>query len=405
MLYRYRALDKNGDRQKGVIEAASKAEAAAKLQAKGLLYESLKPASEPLFSRLGKRRKSTIDPQLLSRISRDLAIYLKSGISIVNAIRLAASQYAKDRKLSGFFAALATLLDEGKSFSQALELQSVYEIPPFYRQSIRISEDGGMLEEVLDELSRFIKELSSIKKQAKNALFYPAFIIIVSFLMVIFMVTVVVPQITGMFEQLGQELPPITQFVIGVSEFMQSWWMVIVALIAAALVLHTMLLRLSRGYLYGAHRLVLAIPLLGRIVMTTELARFAYMGSVLMRSGVPFVQTIRLAAAVQSNRVLSERFLKAAERVVEGGRFSVALQQGGGSLDPAFVQAIALGEETSELEQILANLSNLYFEENRDRIGVMLSLLEPVMMLIVGGVVGFIVTAMLLPIFSMNIGM
>ncbi len=399
MLYRYRALDKNGDRQKGVIEAASKAEAAAKLQAKGLLYESLKPASEPLFSRLGKRRKSTIDPQLLSRISRDLAIYLKSGISIVNAIRLAASQYAKDRKLSGFFAALATLLDEGKSFSQALELQSVYEIPPFYRQSIRISE------EVLDELSRFIKELSSIKKQAKNALFYPAFIIIVSFLMVIFMVTVVVPQITGMFEQLGQELPPITQFVIGVSEFMQSWWMVIVALIAAALVLHTMLLRLSRGYLYGAHRLVLAIPLLGRIVMTTELARFAYMGSVLMRSGVPFVQTIRLAAAVQSNRVLSERFLKAAERVVEGGRFSVALQQGGGSLDPAFVQAIALGEETSELEQILANLSNLYFEENRDRIGVMLSLLEPVMMLIVGGVVGFIVTAMLLPIFSMNIGM
>ncbi len=404
MLFRYRALDRTGGRQKGVIEATDRGEAAAKLQARGLLFESLKPASEPLLARLGKRRRSQMDPQLLSRISRDLAIYLKSGISIVNAIRLAASQYEKERKLSGFFTAVATLLDEGKSFSQALELQSVYEIPPFYRQSIRISEDGGMLDEVLDELSRFIKELASIKKQAKNALFYPAFIIVVSFLMVIFMVTVVVPQITGMFEQLGQELPPITQFVIGVSEFMQKWWTAVVAAIAALLFTHALLMRLSRGYLYGVHRLVLALPLIGRIVMTTELARFAYMGSVLMRSGVPFVQTIRLAAAVQSNRVLSDRFLKAADRVVEGGRFSVALQQSDGSLDAAFIQAIALGEETSELEQILANLSNLYFEENRDRIAVMLSLLEPVMMLLVGGVVGFIVTAMLLPIFSMNIG-
>lgn len=404
MLFRYRALDKTGERQKGVIEAASEHEAVGKLQAQGLFFESIKPASAPLLSRLRRQKKEPMDAVALSRLSRDLAIYLKAGISIVNAIRLAASQYAKDRKLSGFFTALATLLDEGKSFSQALEMQSVYEIPPFYRQSIRISEDGGMLAEVLDELSRFIKELSSIKKQAKNALFYPLFIITVSFLMVIFMMTVVVPQITGMFEQLGQDLPPITQFVISLSDFMGQWWLVILVLLLVMAMIHSALMRLSGAYLRGVHRLVLGLPLIGRIVMTTELARFAYMGSVLMRSGVPFVQTIRLAAAVQSNRVLSERFLKAADRVVEGGRFSVALQQSGGDLDPAFVQAIALGEETSELEQILSNLSNLYFEENRDRIAVMLSLLEPVMMLVVGGMVGFIITAMLLPIFSMNIG-
>lgn len=404
MLFKYRAINLGGDREKGTLEAASIDEAVAKLRSRGLLHESIVPAQNSWLSSLRKRRREKIDQMALSRLSRDLSIYLKAGISIVNAIRLAASQYESDRKLADFLLALATLLDEGKSFSLALESQSVYEIPAFFRQSIRISEDGGMLGEVLSELSRFIKDLESIKKQAKNALFYPLFIIAVSFLMVIFMVTVVVPQITGMFEQLGQELPPLTQFVIGVSDFMGAWWPLLLGLLAGLGLLHGTLVKTRPAYRYATHRLLLAVPLLGRILMTTELARFAYMCSVLMRSGVPFVQTIRLAANVQSNVVLSELFLKASDRVVEGGRFSVALQSSGYTLDPAFVQSIALGEETSELEPILSNLSALYFEENKDRIAVFLSLLEPMLMLFVGGVVGFIITAMLLPIFSMNIG-
>lgn len=404
MLFKYRAVNPQGDREKGTLEAANLNEAVGKLRARGLLYESIKPSEASLLSRLRRQKREPMHPMALSKLSRDLSIYLKAGISIVNAIRLAASQYEDDRALSGFLTAVATLLDEGKSFSQALENQSVFEIPPFFRQSIRISEDGGMLAEVLAELSRFIKDLEGIKKQAKNALFYPLFIIAVSFIMVIFMVTVVVPQITGMFEQLGQVLPPLTQFVIGVSDFFGRWWLAVLVMIAGVSSLHTFLLKTQSAYRHGVHRFLLSIPLLGRIIMTTELARFAYMCSVLMRSGVPFVQTIRLAAQVQSNVVLSELFLNASDRVVEGGRFSVALQGSGFALDPAFVQSIALGEETSELEPILSNLSSLYFEENKDRIAVFLSLLEPVLMLVVGGIVGFIITAMLMPIFSMNIG-
>ncbi|MDR2638410.1 MAG: type II secretion system F family protein [Helicobacteraceae bacterium] len=403
MLYKYRAIDQKGERQKGAIEAASAEEAAAKLRAKGLLFDLLAPAKPSPLARL-RGRKERIAPTDLARISRDLAIYLKAGVSIVNAIRLASSQYASDRKTAGFLSALATLLDEGKSFSQALENQSVFEIPPFFAQSIRISENGGALPEVLQELSRFIKDQEGVKKQAKNALFYPLFIVVVSICMLIFMMTVVVPQITGMFTQLGQELPALTRFVIGVSDFIGGYWLLMLVGAAAIAATHTIALKTRKGYRRAVHLFLIKIPLLGRITMNAELARFCYMCSVLMRSGVPFVQTIRLAASVQSNEVLSSLFFKASDRLVEGGRLSVALQQSGFAIDQAFVRSIALGEETSELEAILSNLSTLYFEENRDRIAVFLSLLEPALMLLVGSLVGFIIAAMLLPIFSMNIG-
>ncbi|MDR0747484.1 MAG: type II secretion system F family protein [Helicobacteraceae bacterium] len=402
MLYKYRAIDPHGKTEKGTIEAGTKNEAIAKLRAKNLLFESISPAQAPLFSRF--RRTRAIPPSSLSKVCRDLSIYLRAGISIVNAIRLASSQYSKDRGLSSFLGALAAFLDEGKSLSQALDSQGLYEVPVFFKQSIRISEDGGVLPDVLLELSRFIKDVEGIKKQAKNALFYPAFIITVSLCMVIFMVTVVVPQITGMFEQLGQQLPPITRFVIGVSDFVGGWWHVMLLMAAALIGSHLFLLKTNRPYRFAINRAVLAMPLIGRIVMTMELARFGYMCSVLMRSGVPFVQSIRLAANVQDNLVLSDLFLRASERVVEGGRFSVALQSGGFMVDESFIQSIALGEETSELQTILSNLSALYFEENRDRVAIFLSLLEPALMLLVGGIVGLIITAMMLPIFSMSVG-
>jgi general secretion pathway protein F/type IV pilus assembly protein PilC len=150
--------------------------------------------------------------------------------------------------------------------------------------------------------------------------------------------------------------------------------------------------------------LALKTPFFGDIVQSSELGRFSYIASVLIRSGVPFVQTVNLGANVLNNSVIKEKFLSASSKVVEGSKFSNALTKGGFKIDRSFVQAIALGEETSQVSNILQNLSDLYFEENRDKIGIFLSLLEPMLMLIVGGVIGFIVSAMLLPIFSMNIG-
>lgn len=405
MLYRYRGVNNQGKRVSGTIEASGEGDAIARLKGQGIFHESLAEKQPSVFSRISLRKKEAVKNSFLSTLSRDLSIYLKAGISIVNSIRLGAASYTDNKKAASFLQSVATYLEEGKSFSQALELQEVYDIPFFYRQTIRISEDGGILSEVLDEMARFLKEQERLAKQVRNAMFYPLFILTVSILMVSFMITVVVPKITGIFDQMGQELPGITKVVIGSSDFFGAHWPWLAGGFVGIIVGFGMLMRFNKAFKYTVDFFLLKLPVIGKVVEASELARFTYMTSVLLRSGVPFVQAIKLAANILNNSVLSTMFETSAERVVEGGKLSSALHSRKGyKIDPAFVKAVALGEETSELQSILSNLSLLYFEENKDRIAIFLSLLEPVLMLAVGGIIGFIVTAMLLPIFSIQFG-
>ncbi|MBU1642850.1 type II secretion system F family protein, partial [bacterium] len=229
------------------------------------------------------------------------------------------------------------------------------------------------------------------------------FMIVISLFMVGFMLAFVVPQITGIFEGMGQELPASTRFVIALGNFFNNNYMIIFTLFLLLFAAHSLLMHYTPPYKYAVHRLVLRVPLFGEVALKSELARFAYVGSLLVRSGVPFVQTINLAANILNNSVLKAVFIEASEKVVEGKRLSVALNESSYKLDQSFLQAIAVGEETSQIEPVLTNVSELYFEDNRDKISLLLSLLEPILMLFVGGTIGFIVSAMLLPIFSMSI--
>ncbi len=404
MLFKYTGITHTGKSVSGTIEATDRNEAIGKLKSRTIYYKKITEYTPSLLSRIRLVKKEKIKPALLSTLSRDLAVYLNAGISIVNAIRLASSQYADNKKLSSFLSSIATFLDEGKSFSVALESQKVYDLPLFYRQSIKVSEDGGILAEVLEELSKFLKEQERVTKQISSAMAYPIFIMLVSVLMISFMMVIVVPKITSIFAQMNEELPPITQFVIGISDFLTAYWHLLLILLVMIVALFKGITGTNKNARYMVDLMVLKIPFFGKTVEVSELARFSYMTSVLLRSGLPFVQAINLSSRILKNLVIADIFQHAADRVVEGERLSSSLNSADYRLQRSFVQAIALGEETSEVQSILANLSNLYFEENRDRIGIFLSLLEPIMMLVVGGAVGFIIASMLLPIFSLNIG-
>ncbi len=404
MVYRYKGLDAKGKKVKGVIEASGLDDAKKRLRSQQIFYTDIVQEKDSKLSRFTLARKKTLTPTELATLSRDLSIYIKSGISIVNALKLAKNQYAKNKKIAAFLETVITLLDEGKSFYQALETQSLIKLPEFYKQSIKVSEDSGIMQEVLLELSIFLKEQARINKQIQGAFAYPAFIIVVSLFMVGFMIAFVVPKITGIFDQLGQELPGITKFVIALGDFFTHHWMGLAVGIVAVLGTFSLLMKFNPAFRYAVHLFMLKLPFFGSIIETSELGRFSYIASVLIRSGIPFVQTANLSANILNNSVLKRKFITAAERVVEGSKFSNALMKEGFEIDTTFVQAIALGEETSEVPAILNNLSELYFEENKDKIDVFLSLLEPMLMLIVGGMIGFIVSAMLLPIFSMNLG-
>lgn len=404
MIFSYKGIDKNGKKIKSTIEASSFKEAKKKLSSKGIIYSSLKEDIKFFSNLFGEKKRYKIDANTLSTISRELSMYLKAGITIVNAVKIISTQYKYDKKLLLFFSTLASLFDEGKTFYQALEEQKIYSLPAFYKQSIKVSEKSGILEQVLFELARFLKEQERINKQIQSAIAYPSFVLIISFFMLGFMLSFVVPKITSIFTQMHQELPLVTKIIIKVGEITREDGIIIIAAFILLIFIYILLLKFSNSFKSFVHLLILKIPFLGTIVEKSELARFSYMASLLIRSGIPIAQVINLSSNILKNEVIKDTFLQASSQVVEGKRLSIALTKTSYHIDDSFIQAVALGEETSEVEDVLKNLSELYFEENHDKVTLLLSLLEPVMMLMVGGIIGFIVTAMLLPIFSINIG-
>ena len=403
MLFKYKGYDSTGKKVSGDIQADNLLIAKAKIKQKKIIYTKLEQSSLVWYDKLTFKRKHKISPIVLATISRDLSIYLKSGISLLNAIKLINERYKKDKTLSAFFESMITFLDEGKNFFTALELQKVIELPEFYLQSIRISEDGGILQGVLLELAIYLKEQDKLKKQISSAMTYPAFIIVVSVFMVGFMLSFIVPKITAIFEQNEQALPEVTQFVVDAGNFVNNHYQVMIIGFFASIFLFSYSMKNFYSFKKRVDRFMLKVPFIGKLIELGELSRFAYMNSILIKSGVPVVQSFKMGANILNNLVIKELFLDASQKVVEGEKLSLILDRSKiYKVDIAFIQAIAIGEETSQLSEVLDNLAELYSEANKDKIATFLTLLEPMFMLIVGGIIGFIVVAMLLPIFSMS---
>ncbi|HIC43747.1 MAG TPA: type II secretion system F family protein [Sulfurimonas sp.] len=404
MIFKYKGFNNQGKKEKGTIEAASLEEVKLKLKSRSILYESIKEERPSILRSFQKRRASVIPNKVLINLSREIAAYIRSGMTIVSTTKLLSNQYKNDKKTSLFLSSVGTYLDEGKSFHAALDTQEVYTLPHFYKQSVKVSEERGVMEEVLVELARFMKEQERLNKEVGSALFYPGFMILVALGAISFMFAVVVPRITDIFKQMKQDLPPITDIVIGIGDFMGENFQLIGIILVIIVLIFTYLMKNVPAFKFGFDTLALKVPLFGEIIQKSELGRFAYMNALLIRSGVPMVQSINLSSQILKNSVISGILQKAAKKVVEGSRLSVALAPNEDIIGIGFIQSIALGEETSNVPDVLSNVAELYFEDNKDKIGILLSLMEPMLMLMVGGVIGAIVIAMLLPIFSMNVG-
>jgi len=295
--------------------------------------------------------------------------------------------------------------DEGKNFYTALELQKSVILPEFYLHSIKISENSGILQVVLIELSDFLKDQDRLNKQINSALIYPSFILAISVLMVGFMLSFIVPKITAIFDKYDQALPSITVFVIKAGDFVNDYYHFLLFGIFALILWFSFMMKRSSVFKYTVDTFLLKLPFIGSLIEIGELSRFAYMNSILIKSGVPVVQSFKLGSSIVENSVIQNLFNTASQKVVEGEKLSKILDNSSiYKIDVAFIQAIAIGEETSQLSKILQNLAELYATQNKDKIGRLLTLLEPVLMLVVGGIIGFIVVAMLLPIFSLSLG-
>jgi len=231
MIFKYKGIDQSGKSVTGRIESKSLESAKRTIKNQHIFLESIREVGNnfSFLSKLQNLRMTTIDPKKLAILSRNLSIYLNSSIPIVKAITLAKSQ--ADTKTADFLTSIETMLDQGKSFYSAIENQKVYKLPDFYKQSIKIAEENGVLGTVLQELSVFLADQTKLTKQISKAMVYPMFIISISVLMISVMLTVVVPEITSMFVQMKQEIPPLTKFVISLSDFLGKYWIIIVSIL------------------------------------------------------------------------------------------------------------------------------------------------------------------------------
>ncbi len=403
MLFKYKGFDKTGKRVKGTINANSTDEAGNKLRTQNIYYESLKPAKEFSLESLSKRQMSG---ELLATFSKELSSYLNSGMTILTAIKLLENQHEGEKKYLSFLNSLNTMIDEGKSLYHALNTQKVYVLPEFFIQSLNIAGQSGKMVEVLTNMGNFFSAQNKVKKQVKGAMVYPTIIFTVAIAMTSFLIAFVVPKITEIFEDTDQALPPITQFVLDLSDFLTTYYMHLIV----GVLLFIIIFKVSYAKIDSFHRLLdgwlLKVPVLGALIQNHELGRFSYILSLMLSSGVAYAQAVELSTASFANHKLRSLFDLAAIKVQEGNKLSTSLQLAKGiKLKRNFMQSLALGEESSEVANVLDNLSLLYAEENEDKLKLLLGLLEPFMMLFIGVVVGVIVSAMLLPIFTMTQGL
>jgi len=403
MLFKYKGFDKTGKKLKGTVSANSIEEAKQKLKSQGIYHEGLTATKEFSLQSLSQRQ---MPGDVLAMFSKELSSYLNSGMTILTAIKLLENQHEGEKRYVSFLNSIKTMIDEGKSLFQALNTQKVYTLPDFYLQSLNVAGQSGKMVEVLTNMGTFFSAQNKVKKQVKGAMTYPAIIFTVAIGMTSFLIAFVVPQITEIFEDTGQALPPITQFVLNLSDFLTSHYVAMIVTIVLTIFFY----KLSYAKIYGFHRFMDSIfiktPVIGTLIQNHELGRFSYILSLMLSSGVAYAQAVHLAKATFGNYGLKALFEKATVKVEEGNKLSNALQMTKGvSLKRNFMQSLALGEESSEVANILDNISALYAEENEDKLKFLLSLLEPFMMLFIGVVVGVIVSAMLLPIFTMTQGL
>ncbi|MBD3609834.1 MAG: type II secretion system F family protein, partial [Gammaproteobacteria bacterium] len=269
-----------------------------------------------------------------------------------------------------------------------------------YRSTVAAGERSGKLEFVLNRLADYAENQQKFIQTLTQSLMYPILVIVISIAVVVALMTYVVPKVVVVFESTGQALPLLTRIMINTSDFLTSWWWLILSIMVGGVIIAWRLLQIKRNrYLF--HLLLLRVPILGKILKGVDTARFSRTLSILNGSGVPILEGMNIAASVMNNLPMRESVLEASNRVREGTSINQALKHSG-YFPPMTQNLIASGEASGELEQMLDKAADIQEREMESSVGMMVSIFEPVMILVMGLIVMMIVLSILLPILDMN---
>ncbi|CDI03991.1 general secretory pathway component, cryptic [Candidatus Competibacter denitrificans Run_A_D11] len=396
--YQYAALDAKGRQRKGLLEADTPRMARQSLREQGLNPLSVEEVASQ--ERGGRRRLwgLRISATDLALITRQMATLVGSGLPVEEALGAVARQ-ADRARLGGMMLAVRARVLEGHTLATALsDFPQVF--PELYRATVAAGEQSGHLEVVFERLADYTEARQQMRQKVGLALFYPLMLTGVAILVVAGLLTYVVPQVVQVFGSLNQQLPALTRGLIALSEFLRQngWWLL--AILAGGVIAWVLALR-RIGFRRRVDQALLRLPLVARLARGANTARFARTFSILMASGVPVLEALRISAQVLSNLPMREAVEQATARVKEGASLNKAISASG-YFPPMTVQLIASGEASGRLENMLERAAIQQERETETLIAALLGIFEPMLILVMGGVVLVIVLAILLPIFDLN---
>jgi general secretion pathway protein F len=399
--FRYEALDSAGRNTRGVIEADGLRQARARMRELGLLVIKVSAVTqETLHSGSGQRwrMRRGISSAQLSMLTRQLATLLDAGLPLEQSFSALIEQ-SENEAVRQILAGVRSELLSGHTLAQAMgQYQSVF--PDIYRALIKAGEASGELGHVMMRLADYTESRQLLRQKVVLAFVYPAIVTVVALMVVMGLLIYVVPQVVSVFQQSHQTLPLLTRMLIGLSSALQAtWFYLLIALFGAVFFVRTLLKR--EELLFQWHLRLLRLPMLGRLVRGLNTARMASTLAILAGSGVPLLVSLQAAAGVVTNLPMRRALEDAAKKVREGVTLSRALAASG-LFPPILVHLIASGESSGKLDTMLDRAATQQEQEIGNYTSVLTSLMEPVLILIMGGVVLTIVLAILMPIIEMN---
>ncbi len=389
----WQGRDKRGKEMKGEQLARTANLLRAELRKQGINPTMVKPKPKPLFGGSGKK----ISPRDIAVFSRQIATMMKSGVPIVNALEIIGGG-SKNPNMKKMVNGLRNDIEGGASIYEAMSQYPV-QFDELYRNLVRAGESSGVLETVLDTIANYKENLESIKGKIKKALFYPAAVIAVAILVSAVLMVYVVPIFKETFSSFGADLPAFTSLVFGISDILVKWFWLIGIIVAGAVGFFIYTYKRSDKLKHTVDRMMLKLPVIGKVLNESAIARFARTLAVTFKAGVPLVEALDNVAGSTGSMVYEQAVLKMKEDVSVGYPVNVAMKQV--NLFPHMVvQMTAIGEEAGALDTMLYKVAEFYEEEVSNTVDALSSLIEPMVMVIIGGLVGSIVVAMYLPIFK-----
>lgn len=398
MLFRYSAFNSSGKTENGTVQADAETSARSEIRERGLYLVSLKVTEEK--SEKGKALFSFgIKQKLPVQLARQLASLLKGGVPLFQALSIICNQLdvAKEREIVSY---LRDQVRGGSSLSDALKAYpGIFD--RLFVYSVQAGEKAGALDSVLAYQADLLENRATMRGEVRAALTYPAIMIVVGTGVLLFLISYVVPMVMKIFDRMNQKLPAATQILLGVTDFVNSYIVIILVLVAAvAAGLVQWVKRSARGRATW-DTLLLKVPVYGQLYQMILISRFAKIMSTLLKSGVHMLQSLVVVASTIQNTIVSGSVSNVAEMVERGADLSIALRQS--QVFPSYVaDMVTVGESSGNLEEMLDTVSAYYDTRAKQRIAALTAMIEPLIIVIMGVVIAFILVSILLPLFEMN---